>query len=114
MVTVQAADQRALWGKEESKAAKAGADINNFLCVGARDKTFKEKRKFGFHKLHIFQEFLCLRRSQVQASFARKQHLMVGECLVKVHSGFPQRPQEQGWLSVCSAQTLAATAGRSR
>lgn len=38
----------------------------------------------------MFQEFLCLKRTQVQ---------------VKVHSGFPHSPWELGWLSVPSPNT---------
>lgn len=32
-VTVQAAEQKALWGKEQNKAAKAAADVTPFFVL---------------------------------------------------------------------------------
>lgn len=44
VVTVQAAEQRALWGKEQNKAAKAAADITTFFVLIARFTTCLKKR----------------------------------------------------------------------
>lgn len=44
VVPVQAAEQRALWGKEQNKAAKAAADIKTFFVLIARFTTCLKKR----------------------------------------------------------------------